>query len=146
LFDGVRAAFVLWGDYHGALLAVHRWWIARRPAATTDSVSVLHAAKCLATFHLVCFGWVLFRMPSLLDGSRFLWGGLRFGYEPTRAGTLAMVALAIGIASHLGPSADAWRRRFVALPPAVQGVAYGIATVIGSLIAPAGARFIYFQF
>jgi D-alanyl-lipoteichoic acid acyltransferase DltB (MBOAT superfamily) len=144
LWHGAAWGFVLWGAYHGVLLVLHRWWTEGRPA--TAAGPVLHAAKVVATFHLVCLGWVLFRMPSLLDGERFLWGGLRLGYAPSRAGTLALVALAIGILAHLGPSAEAWRRRFVALPMPVQGAAYGLATVIGFLVAPPGARFIYFRF
>jgi D-alanyl-lipoteichoic acid acyltransferase DltB (MBOAT superfamily) len=143
LWHGAAWSFVLWGGYHGGLLAAHRWWRARRPAR--DGALRL-AAKRLGTFHLVVLGWVLFRMPSVVDGWRFLRGGLRPGYEPTKAGTLAMIVVATGVLLHVAPPAVEVRRRFVRLPPLAQGVAYGLATVVGFLVAPAGARFIYFQF
>lgn|GEM_PF-2446686 len=38
------------------------------------------------------------------------------------------------------------RERFALLPPLSQGLAYSTAIVMMFLIAPAGERFIYFQF
>ncbi len=144
LWHGPAWGFVLWGGYHGVLLVVHRWWTAGRPARALTGVR--HVLACVVTFHLVTLGWVLFRMPSAVDGWRFMLGGGQLGYEPSRAGSVAIVALAIGVAAHLGPPAARLRERFVALPPAVQGTVYGVATVIGFVVAPPGARFIYFQF
>ncbi len=60
LWHGANWTFVIWGAYHGLLLAVERavgkksllWWV---PGWIQK----------LATFVLVCFGWVLFRCPTL---------------------------------------------------------------------------------
>jgi hypothetical protein len=114
-----------------------------RPAMPGPAARV---TRQLATFHLVTLGWVLFRMPSLPDGWRFLLGARQLGYEPSRAGTVALAVVLVGALLHAGPAASDMRRRFVALPPFVQGLAYGSAFLAGYLLAPAGARFIYFQF
>jgi hypothetical protein len=54
--------------------------------------------------------------------------------------------VAIGIALHLAPDAEALRRRFTALPPIAQGLAYAAAAIAAFLFTPGSERFIYFQF
>ncbi|MBN2086349.1 MAG: MBOAT family protein [Anaerolineales bacterium] len=68
LWHGAGLPYLIWGLWHGALLAVEkrlnpqpaRGWI-RLPA-------------CLAVFHLVAAGWVLFRSESLPAAGRFFAG------------------------------------------------------------------------
>ena len=143
LWHGAAWGFVFWGAYHGAWLLGQRILALRRPASPGRLAA---AMRRLVTFHLVVVGWVLFRMPSLVDGWRFLRGLGRFAYEPSRPGSLALAVVVTGIALHASPAATAIRRRFVTLPSFAQGLAYGLAFVVAFLFAPAGARYIYFQF
>ena len=68
LWHGAAWTFVLWGMYHGLILILHRMlepWLAWiRPADAIGS-ALWKAARIVATFHLVCLGWLLFRASSL---------------------------------------------------------------------------------
>jgi len=56
LWHGASWMFILWGVYHGTLLIIDR---------VTPSFKIPHIAKVVFTYHLVCFGWVLFRTPDI---------------------------------------------------------------------------------
>ena len=60
LWHGANWTFVLWGGYHGLLLAIER---ARGKRDFLSGTPV--ALKTIATFLLVLFGWLLFRCASL---------------------------------------------------------------------------------
>lgn len=66
IWHGASWTFVVWGAYHGTLLAVTRMvrsrFSAARAAAFVASYRLLLVA---VTFHLVCAGWVFFRAPTL---------------------------------------------------------------------------------
>jgi len=64
LWHGAAWTFVGWGLFHGAWLAVHRLLGSRdrKPVSRAG-----RAWRLLATFHGVCFGWLLFRAESLND-------------------------------------------------------------------------------
>jgi D-alanyl-lipoteichoic acid acyltransferase DltB (MBOAT superfamily) len=68
LWHGAAWTFVLWGAYHGLLLVVHRLarpWLDRiRPAEPIDR-ACWKLVRVVATFHMICFGWLLFRAQSL---------------------------------------------------------------------------------
>jgi alginate O-acetyltransferase complex protein AlgI len=59
LWHGANWTFVLWGGWHGALLAVHRAWsrVGARPMPWLLGNALLMAA--------VVIGWVTFRAPSI---------------------------------------------------------------------------------
>ena len=69
LWHGAAWTFVLWGTYQGVLLVGHRLAqpLARphppRPSRSTGPAG--RRVRIVATFHLVCFGWLLFRAGSL---------------------------------------------------------------------------------
>ncbi len=65
LWHGAAWTFVLWGLYHGLLLALHRLWRAVRPQATEPKSFLRHAFAVAFTFLLVTLGWVLFRAADL---------------------------------------------------------------------------------
>ena len=73
LWHGAAWNFIVWGAFHGALLAGHRALsgvFARLVPSTPVSKSPVSkwlwgAAARVFTFHLVCFGWLLFRVESL---------------------------------------------------------------------------------
>ncbi|MGE5280106.1 MAG: MBOAT family O-acyltransferase [Deltaproteobacteria bacterium] len=74
LWHGAQWTFVLWGAYHGALLAVHRFLsplLARIPQARSRALSgIWYGARALFFFHLVCLGWLLFRAGSFAQAAR----------------------------------------------------------------------------
>jgi D-alanyl-lipoteichoic acid acyltransferase DltB (MBOAT superfamily) len=142
LWHGAAWHFVLWGGYHGLLLGAERaLGLGARP--TTPAMC---RVRQLITFHLVVFGWLLFRSETMTQMGAMLaalvtpalpaWGNL---VEP-----LLLVLLAA--AMHVGPRAADVRRAFVGRTPWEQGVAYATVVMAVVLFAPGAAPFIYFQF
>jgi D-alanyl-lipoteichoic acid acyltransferase DltB (MBOAT superfamily) len=67
LWHGAGAAYLLWGFYHGALLAIHRWW-KDRFASVSFGTPLKGLPKFLLIvffFHLTCVGWLLFRAGAI---------------------------------------------------------------------------------
>jgi D-alanyl-lipoteichoic acid acyltransferase DltB (MBOAT superfamily) len=68
LWHGAAWTFVLWGFYQGALLVGHRLaqpWLDRiQPTEPVDR-ACWKAVRIVATFHLVCVGWLIFRATSV---------------------------------------------------------------------------------
>jgi alginate O-acetyltransferase complex protein AlgI len=63
LWHGAGALFVLWGIWHGLMLVLYRLVpIDRRLTALFGVVGKWMAI--IITFHIVCFGWILFRADS----------------------------------------------------------------------------------
>ena len=59
LWHGANWTFVIWGAYHGLLLAFERWW-GKRPIYA----GLPRWGRIGITFVLVLFSWVLFRCPN----------------------------------------------------------------------------------
>ncbi len=72
LWHGAAWNFVVWGGYHGALLAFERWLGKRSPYHRLP-----RTARIAVTFVLVLFSWVLFRAETLTDAMRYM--GMMFG-------------------------------------------------------------------
>lgn len=66
LWHGAAWTFVVWGLFHGLLLAVHHL-VRGRTAHAAPPTAFGSAWRRLAMFHAVCFGWLLFRAESLGD-------------------------------------------------------------------------------
>jgi D-alanyl-lipoteichoic acid acyltransferase DltB (MBOAT superfamily) len=166
LWHGAGTAFVLWGLYHGLLLAVHRaWhhWAERRSRDSGPPAS--HSAQgwvrrrvgetllVLFFFHVTCVGWLLFRagsLPRQFDqwqvvqaylGSMFHFGPIH-GISPL-AGAIAVLgglALWFQWKHEMMDSFSQWPVRWQAASVA------GALAVITALGVFEGAQFIYFQF
>ncbi len=70
LWHGAAWNFILWGAWHGLLLALFRLYQTRRSASRPmqpQNSAISTMLKRLLFFHLVCFGWALFRAESLSD-------------------------------------------------------------------------------
>ncbi len=74
LWHGAATHFLVWGVFHGSMLALHklfkdsRTWLAERGHAwlsTAVDSKVGTVLSTLFTFHVVCIGWVLFRADTL---------------------------------------------------------------------------------
>lgn len=142
LWHGAAWTFVIWGLYHGALLAGHavfrkRGWVPRaRPLAV------------LCTFLAVMVGWVFFRSASLPEAWRLL--GVMGGWRAGQGGNLALVTtplaygllpLALGIAWFVP---DTWRLDFPRRP--AWGIALAVLLVLCLLRFATPSPFLYFQF
>jgi alginate O-acetyltransferase complex protein AlgI len=85
LWHGANWTFVVWGAFHGSLLAFERW------RGKTSAYSVLpHAARVGVTFVLVLFSWVLFRAPTL--GQAIAYFGAMFGASPSGSPSALLAA------------------------------------------------------
>jgi alginate O-acetyltransferase complex protein AlgI len=67
LWHGASWNFVIWGLYHGVLLALHRAWRQLRGDASAQGAGRIGNALAVAfTFVLVTIGWVTFRAPDFV--------------------------------------------------------------------------------
>jgi alginate O-acetyltransferase complex protein AlgI len=142
LWHGAAWTFVVWGLYHGALLAGHsalsaRGWVPRSRALATA-----------ATFVAVVVGWVLFRSHSLAEAGSMLstMSGLSHGeggfLDVTDSGwALAVLGSALGIA-FLAP--NSWQLRFPRTRLAAMVLAVLLFACLLRFARP--APFVYFQF
>lgn len=139
LWHGAAWTFVVWGALHGCGLAWERW---RGPTRLPPALARL------ATFHLVCLGWVFFRSPTLADAGQML--GRLFDWGPSPAVTFPITALIVGsIAVQYVPDRMRLdlRHAFSRLSPIPMAAALGIFLLVLDGFGPQGvAPFIYFQF
>ena len=168
LWHGAGAAYVLWGLYHGLLLAVHRAWChlvgggresAGKEAATSAGGQTWvgrHLGRPLLVilfFHFTCVGWLLFRagaLPREFSQVKVVTGYLHSMFHFPLASGVSPLAGAIFILGGLALFFQSQYRlmdRFSQWP-----VRWQAAGVVAALAAIAtlgvfeGAQFIYFQF
>ncbi len=168
LWHGAGAAYVLWGLYHGLLLAVHRAWChviggGREPAGKEAATSAggqtwvgRHLGRPLLIilfFHFTCVGWLLFRagaLPREFSQVKVVTGYLHSMFQFPLASGVSPLAGAIFILGGLALFFQSQYRlmdRFSQWP-----VRWQVAGVVAALAAIAtlgvfeGAQFIYFQF
>ncbi len=157
LWHGAAVRFVLWGALHGTALALHKIWLSVVPGAKVSGYRMhplSRLAGILVTFHLVCFGWLLFRADSMRTVELML-HQIRENFHlhllpQMLAGYGGVFALmGLGYLLHLlpGRADDAARRTVVAAPFWTQvlllaAVAWSVMQMQSSGIQP----FIYFQF
>ncbi len=63
LWHGASWTFVLWGAFHGLILIVYR--VFRFGSGQVAKLNLIQFAKGVLMFHLVCFGWLLFRAQNM---------------------------------------------------------------------------------
>jgi len=166
LWHGASWNFVAWGLFHGILLAGYyairslREKRLGRPLPEAPRTRLARAASMVLTFHLVCFGWVLFRIPSLATALG-IWGRMlsvwtlfnadilrQMFFSPT---TVEMLLTLFVIAAIILRQMALRDRPVVALsermPAPVLGGVYSIMVLMVIVLAKAvGPDFIYFQF
>jgi hypothetical protein len=104
----------------------------------------------LATFNLVCVGWVMFRADSMSTAFSVL-GRLISGWTtPTVLVTPMVVFVTLGaLALQFVPRLPALllQNRIATLRPVVMGIGFGMVLVVIAALGPQGvAPFIYFRF
>lgn len=72
LWHGAGYNFLLWGLYHGMLLILERVWREAFPQRALRAGRWKVALQILGTFHLILFGWLLFRVESVAHLGRLL--------------------------------------------------------------------------
>ncbi|HLX89560.1 MAG TPA: MBOAT family O-acyltransferase [Acidimicrobiales bacterium] len=151
LWHGAAWTFVAWGAFHGVGQVVgheRRRWRARRGLPEQPTGTWRLAVARIATFHLVCFGWLLFRSDSLQSAGALLSRLTSFGRAPlvtpllvlTLAGTIAAQFLRATTVAQV-------QRAFGRQRLAVQGAILGGALLVITTLGPQGvAPFIYYRF
>lgn len=147
LWHGAAWTFVIWGAFHGLLLAWERWRTESTVYERADTPAT-RAVRRFVTFHLVCLGWVLFRADSMGRVGEILGRLLDWGPAPAVTPTVLLL-IAGGIAVQYVPTD--WRLRlqagFSRLRPVAMTAALAAFLVVLDGFGPEGvAPFIYFQF
>ncbi len=148
LWHGAAWTFVVWGTYMGLGQVVGAWKRAHVPARPETPALVW--GQRIATFNLVCLGWIFFRADSLATASSMIgrlftgWGERTLLLNPlivcTISGMLALQYLPHGPAVVL-------QRRVAKLGPVVMGGVFAVVLFFIATMGPQGvAPFIYFQF
>jgi len=152
-WHGAAWNFVLWGGYHGLLLAMHRAtgpWLATF-FAWPGKIGAFASASCctLAMFILTCYGWLLFRADSLDEVLRMtakLSSPLE-GFDLATLNTVAVYAVPIFVVQAVEFRAgqldlfSVWR-----IPAELRAVCYGVITYLVLFRGGLPQSFIYFQF
>ena len=139
LWHGAAWTFVVWGVYHGLLMAAY----ATAGKSWDRLPSIVRTA---GTFLLVLFGWVVFRAETLdMAGTMFQ---KMFLFEPgftmtAGVGLVAMLALAAWLA-HIAPNSFELKHEWSVGSAAVLAVLFlvSMAAIYGARPSP----FLYFQF
>jgi alginate O-acetyltransferase complex protein AlgI len=145
LWHGASWTFVVWGFYHGVLLAIHRAMAGKRFGA-----AALRPLSIALTFLLVCVGWVFFRSQTFADAGTILthlfWPSSGLGLKPA-AMALVLLCLALVWAEGLVVGATALGRRLSRWPEPVLAGGLAMSMALALLLLPQTAKaFIYFQF
>ncbi len=153
MWHGARWNYVLWGVYQGALLCVHRLIepaLERLTPAGRKGRLAMQAASWFVFFHLVCYGWLLFRADSATQIVG-LTGALLTGWATAAAATSLLARLLWFSAPVLVMQFFQVRTRnlLVALTwpwPVRAGVYLTLFYLVVIFGAIDGVQFIYFQF
>jgi len=139
LWHGANWTFVVWGAYHGLLLAVHR-----RFSAQWDALP--RTIRQPLMFLLALIGWVFFRATDFRMASSLM----HTMFTPTFGVMVAQPALALAALSvaawwsMIGPNVFEIQPEFTFRQRAIATVAFAVslAVIIGTRNSP----FLYFQF
>lgn len=148
LWHGANWTFVIWGGIHGAGLTLERF--ATRAREIADATGFLARwGRRIVIFHLVCLGWIFFRIPSLSGAWEQLAGLATWRWQPAYLPALIFLAFFAGTLFLLDLQLEASNGEHVfANCPYAWRVATGLAICV--LITLLGANqenaFIYFRF
>jgi D-alanyl-lipoteichoic acid acyltransferase DltB (MBOAT superfamily) len=147
LWHGVSSLFLLYGFYHGVLLAVTDW-LSRRYGTDDGPRGLRRVAQTLLTFYLVLMGYVLFRARSVHAAGRFF-AALHLSPVPSTfsKSSLEAIATCLGaiVLCHLFDHAVR-RWRGVVERPWIMWPAMAAVVTCLALFSVAAQPFIYFAF
>ncbi len=141
LWHGAAMNFVIWGLYHGLLLMAAHAMSSRRP------VTSLPWLRRLGCFHLVLFGWLLFRVDSLHAFGSYLSGLAEFSAVTALSPVYYSIVL-IAALLHVSPVqwVESLRIRLGMAPDLLQGGVYASLLLVYWGCTLGTPAFIYFQF
>ncbi len=143
LWHGAAWTFVIWGLFHGLLLAGERT-LGLVPTKGQIMPFPIRAIRILVMFHLACFAWVLFRAPDIESAWIILVKLVVWEDGPIIGRRVIMLTVFCAIL-HL--SAELWPRIREWQPgPIVQGALAATTAYALIILAPESAPFLYFQF
>jgi alginate O-acetyltransferase complex protein AlgI len=157
LWHGAAWTFILWGLYQGILLILYRPFeprLASAFAAQPQRRSVGGTrgfAAWLIMFHLTCFGWLIFRAPSL-RGLGGLTRSLFFAFSPS---TIDLTGILVPLLLYTTPLlvvhlTEWWADDVLVVPRLPPWARYSVYVATLYLILLfgnfGGSDFIYFQF
>jgi D-alanyl-lipoteichoic acid acyltransferase DltB (MBOAT superfamily) len=141
LWHGAAWNFVLWGAFHGGGLVTEH--------ALGGRVRLPRWVKWLVTFHLVVFGWILFRSQDLSLVGDFLSRLVVFD-APTLVTVPVVLAVLVVIGGQLLPERplEGLALRFERAPAVVLGAALAVLVLFVAATVPSQGvpPFIYFRF
>jgi alginate O-acetyltransferase complex protein AlgI len=144
LWHGANWTFVVWGAYHGMLLAVQRL------IPKSWDHPALRPLTTLITFLLVCVGWVFFRAQTLAEAGTILrglavptGGSDLLGDGPL----LVMVCVIVTLIGQALGQLKGGARVLYRLPAPLAGTVMAVGLTLALILTPGdGKVFIYFQF
>ena len=157
LWHGASISFILWGALHGIALAAHKFIMGHFSSFKVLGCEMKPWRRVLGvliTFHVVCFGWILFRATSMKAVGEML-RQIFTNFHPEVfmqfvSGYKGVFALmVIGYVLHFMPkrSEDVLREIVTRSPLLIQAAILAIAIFIVVQFKSAGVQpFIYFQF
>jgi alginate O-acetyltransferase complex protein AlgI len=152
LWHGAGILFILWGAWHGLMLVLYRLVPIHRHL-TTYLGPLGRWLSIVITFHIVCFGWILFRaqtttvLPLLASIGQLLQGDPPYLFYTFGRGVLWLGAI-VWVTDYLGYRKDVeFPDLFKTLNPYL-AAALAAACYFGIIVLGKreGAQFIYFQF
>ena len=157
LWHGASMRFILWGALHGVALAIHKWVMGCFPGCKATGAEMPAWRRFLGvcfTFHVVCFGWILFRASSMQQVGEML-SQITTQFHPEVFSQFVMgykgvfSLMLIGYILHFLPRG--WENRMRQMvsdsPVPLQALFLALAIYVVAQLKSAGVQpFIYFQF
>jgi alginate O-acetyltransferase complex protein AlgI len=150
LWHGASLNFLLWGAFHGGLLVLHKAWTASSLCAGLRGERIYPALARGATFALVVYGWLFFRVEDVgLIGS--FSRALLFDFRHVDLALLLALRMAPYIAiacalDWLERTLTDFRHAELRWPWAAQPAVSGMLVALLVLAVEGGSDFIYFKF
>jgi D-alanyl-lipoteichoic acid acyltransferase DltB (MBOAT superfamily) len=143
LWHGAALHFIFWGAYHGVLLIAAR----SIPRTGEPAPPYIMVARQIGCFHLIVFGWLLFRVQNMQNFNDYAQGLLRFT-GGTKLSNAFYLVLGGAILMHIVPmrqieALNAW---LLARPVPVQAAVYATLLLLFCGLTFESPSFIYFQF
>ena len=146
LWHGANWTFIVWGAYHGSILAVERF------VGVNASFKTFNVLRWLFTLLLVMLGWVVFRADSISTAANIYWGLINLQNLGLSSGMLSEIS-----DLQILTLAVAWivivirglkdRIDFARFTPGIDHVVIPVfALAVLKLSAQSHSPFLYFQF
>lgn len=143
LWHGASLHFVVWGAWHGLWLILGRSGL-RVPPEVPWYQRIPKQIQC---FHVIVFGWLLFRVQDWQGFIEYVRGLTRLTVG-TQLHTIFYCVLALAIVAHVVPKTrvDELLAQFIRLPVPAQACVYAGLLLLFCGLTLEAPSFIYFQF